>query len=278
MTPIFCSHGEVPKEVMAPATIGDCFYAIITARRIAETFNMVVVVLSDATLATSQQPFPRPVFRDSWMAPPPDQSAVPVGARPYDWDDTTGLARRFVPGQPGGMHTLTGLAHDRDSHVAYDADSNEQALRARSLKLAALQKTLTVPPVVGEATGDLLVIGWGSTKGAIEEAVAAMRAEGHQVSSLHLRFLQPLPPGIKEIMQGFAQVMTIESNWSDRPGDAMIDENNRRYSALAMLLRARYLVDVDCFSEVRGQPIRPSTIRRAMSEKLAQVPGKVATR
>jgi 2-oxoglutarate ferredoxin oxidoreductase subunit alpha len=141
-----------------------------------------------------------------------------------------------------------------------------------------LQKTLTVPPVVGEATGDLLVIGWGSTKGAIEEAVAAMRAEGHQVSSLHLRFLQPLPPGIKEIMQGFAQVMTIESNWSDRPGDAMIDENNRRYSALAMLLRARYLVDVDCFSEVRGQPIRPSTIRRAMSEKLAQVPGKVATR
>jgi 2-oxoglutarate ferredoxin oxidoreductase subunit alpha len=93
-----------------------------------------------------------------------------------------------------------------------------------------------------------------------------------------LRFLQPLPPGIKEIMQGFAQVMTIESNWSDRPGDALIDETNRRYSALATLLRARYLVDVDCFSEVRGQPIRPSTIRRAVTEKLARVPGKVATR
>jgi 2-oxoglutarate ferredoxin oxidoreductase subunit alpha len=123
-----------------------------------------------------------------------------------------------------------------------------------------------------------LLIGWGSTKGAIEEAVAALRAEGQQVSSLHLRFLQPLPPGIKEIMQGFAHVMTIESNWSDRPGDALIDETNRRYSALATLLRARYLVDVDCFSEVRGQPIRPSTIRRAVTEKLARVPGKVATR
>jgi len=277
MTAIFGSHGDAPKVVMAPATIEDCFYSIITARRIAETFNMVVVVLSDATLATSQQPFPRPVFSESWMAPPFDQSAVPEGARPYDWDDSTGLFRRFIPGQPGGMHTLTGLAHDRDSHVAYDADSNERALRARSLKLAALQKTLTAPPVHGDATGDLLVIGWGSTKGAIEEAVDAMRAEGHRVSSMHLRFLQPLPPGIKEIMRGFEQVMTIESNWSDRPEDAIIDDTNRRYSALAMLLRARYLVDVDCFSEVRGQPIRPSTIRRAVSAKLARVPGKVAT-
>ena len=277
MTAIFGSHGDAPKVVMAPATIEDCFYSIITARRIAETFNMVVVVLSDATLATSQQPFPRPVFSENWMAPPVDQSAVPEGARPYDWDATTGLAHRFVPGQPGGMHTLTGLAHDRDSHVAYDADSNEQGLRARSLKLAALQKTLAAPPVHGDATGDLLVIGWGSTKGAIEEAVDAMRVEGHRVSSTHLRFLQPLPPGIKEIMQGFEQVMTVESNWSDDPESAIIDDTNRRYSALAMLLRARYLVDVDCFSEVRGQPIRPSAIRRVISRKLERVSGKVAT-
>ncbi|OFW41822.1 MAG: 2-oxoglutarate oxidoreductase [Acidobacteria bacterium RIFCSPLOWO2_12_FULL_67_14b] len=277
MTAIFGSHGDAPKVVMAPATIEDCFYSIITARRIAETFNMVVVVLSDATLATSQQPFPRPVFSESWMAPPVDQSAVPERARPYDWDATTGLAHRFVPGQPGGMHTLTGLAHDRDSHVAYDADSNEQGLRARSLKLAALQKTLAAPPVHGDATGDLLVIGWGSTKGAIEEAVDAMRVEGHRVSSTHLRFLQPLPPGIKEIMQGFEQVMTVESNWSDDPESAIIDDPNRRYSALAMLLRARYLVDVDCFSEVRGQPIRPSAIRRVISRKLERVSGKVAT-
>lgn len=277
LTAIFGSHGDAPKVVMAPSTIEDCFYSIITARRIAETFNMVVVVLSDATLATSQQPFPRPVFSESWLAPPVDQSAVPDTARPYDWDDTTGLSRRFIPGQPGGMHTLTGLAHDRDSHVAYDADSNERGLRARSLKLAALQKTLAPPPVVGEESGDLLVVGWGSTRGAIEEAVGSLRAEGHKVSSLHLRFLQPLPPGIKEIMQGFTQVLTIESNWSDRPDDEIIDDSNRRYSALAMMLRARYLVDVDCFSEVRGQPIRPSTIRRAVREKLARVPGKVAT-
>ncbi|MCX7144120.1 MAG: 2-oxoacid:acceptor oxidoreductase subunit alpha [Proteobacteria bacterium] len=268
MTAIFGSHGDAPKVVMAPGTIEECFYAIITARKIAETFNMVVVVLTDAGLATSQQPFPRPHFSETWMAPPIDQSPVPEGAKPYDWDDTTGLARRFIPGQPGGMHTLTGLAHDRDSHVAYDAEINEQTLRFRSLKLAAFQKTLKAPTVFGDAKGDLLVVGWGSTKGAIEEAVESLRAEGKKVSSLHLQFLQPMAPGIKEIMQGFKKVMTIESNWSDKPEDKIIDESTRRYSSMAILLRSRFLIDIDCWSEVKGQPIKPGTIRRVMLEKL----------
>ncbi len=260
MAAIFGSHGDAPKVVMAASTIEDCFYSVITARKIAETFNMVVVVLTDASLATSQQPFPRPQFSEAWLAPPIDQSELPAGALPYDWDATTGLARRFIPGQPGGQHTLTGLAHDRQSHVAYDADVNEQSIHARSLKLAALQKTLKAPPVFGEASGDLLIIGWGSTKGAIEEAVEIERAAGSRVSSMHLRFLQPLPPGIGEAMRRFKKVITIEANWSDRPGDEIIDENNRRYSALAILLRSRFLVDIDCWSEVKGQPIKPSTI------------------
>ena len=268
MSAIFGSHGDAPKVVMAASTIEDCFYSVITARRIAETFNMVVVVLTDASLATSQQPFPRPQFDAAWMAPPADQSAVPEGLKPYDWDAATGLARRFIPGQPNGMHTVTGLAHDRESHVAYDPDINEESIHFRSLKLAALQRTLEAPPFFGPPQGDLLVIGWGSTKGAIEEAVESLQREGRKVSSMHLRFLQPLPPGIKEAMSGFKKVMTIEGNWSDRPEDQLIDETNRRYSALATLLRARYLVDVDCWSEVRGQPIKPATIREALRRKL----------
>ena len=124
------------------------------------------------------------------------------------------------------------------------------------------------PPVFGDPTGDLLVVGWGSTKGAIEEAVALLREDGRKVSSMHLQFLQPLPPGIKEIMRGFTHVMTIESNWSDRPDDTIIDESNRRYSSVAILLRSRYLVDVDCWSQVRGQPIKPRTIRRVLLDKL----------
>jgi 2-oxoglutarate/2-oxoacid ferredoxin oxidoreductase subunit alpha len=271
---IFGSHGDAPKVVMAPSTIEDCFYSIITARRIAETFNMVVVVLSDASLASSQQPFPRPKFSESWMAPPADQGPVPEGVEPYDWDPATGLARRFIPGQPGGMHTLTGLAHDRASHVAYDPEINQEGIRSRSLKLAALQRTLKAPPVFGDPAGELLVVGWGSTQGAIEEAVSALRSEGRKVSSLHLRFLQPLPPGIKEILQGFRKVMTVEGNWCDRPGDEIIDESNRRYSALALLLRARYLVDVDCWSEVRGEPLKPARIRRVLLQKLDSREGR----
>jgi 2-oxoglutarate ferredoxin oxidoreductase subunit alpha len=268
---MFGSHGDAPKVVMACSTIEDCFYSMITARRLAETFNMVVVVLSDAALSTGQQPFTRPEFDPNWLAPPIDQNPVPEGAKPYDWDPVTGLSRRFVPGQPGGMHTLTGLAHDKGSRVAYDPEINEQGLRARSMKLATLQKMLTPPPVFGDRTGDLLVVGWGSTKGAIEEAVERLRAEGHKVSSTHLQFLQPMQPGIKDILRGFRRVMTIENNWADDPRDPLIDESNRRYSALAMLLRARFLVDVECWTENRGRPIKPGTVYAAIRDRLAQM-------
>jgi 2-oxoglutarate ferredoxin oxidoreductase subunit alpha len=265
---IFGSHGDAPKVVMAPCSIEDCFYSVITARKIAETFGMVVVVLSDASLSTAQQPFPRPVFSDDWLAPPVDQTPVPPAVKPYDWDPVTGLSRRFQPGQPGGMHTLTGLAHDRASKVAYDPAINEEGLRMRSLKLAALQKTLKAPPVIGGDDGDLLLVGWGSTMGAIEEAVTRLRREGLAVSSMHLRFLQPMPSGIREILKRFRHVMTIEGNWSDKPEDELIDEDNRRYSALAMMLRSRFLVDIDCWSEARGQPIKPGDICRVAKDAL----------
>jgi 2-oxoglutarate ferredoxin oxidoreductase subunit alpha len=269
LTAVYGSHGDAPKVVLAPCSIEDCFYSVLTARKIAETFGMVVVILSDASLSTAQQPFPRPRFSEDWLAPPVDQTPVAPGAKPYDWDPDTGLSRRFQPGQPGGMHTLTGLAHDRMSKVAYDPAINEEGLRARSLKLAALQKTLKPPPVVGGEDGDLLLIGWGSTMGAIEEAVGRLRAEGLAVSSMHLRFLQPMPSGIREILARFGQAMTIESNWSDKPGDALIDEDNRRYSALAMMLRSRFLRDIDCWSEARGQPIKPGDICRVARQALA---------
>jgi len=139
----------------------------------------------------------------------------------------------------------------------------------RSLKLAAFQKTLKPPKVYGAAQGDLLVIGWGSTKGSIEEAVDRVRKDGLKVSSLHLKFLQPMASGIKEIMQGFKQVMTVEINYSDSFEDEIIDENNRRFANLAWLLRARYLVDIDCWSNVHGQPMKPGSIERMIKDKLS---------
>ena len=268
---MFGSHGDAPKVVLAASSIEDCFYSVITARKIAESFHIPVVLLSDASLATAQQPFPRPEFSEDWLAPPVDQTPAASGARPYDWDPVTGIATRLVPGRPGGMHTVTGLAHDRDSHVAYDAGSNEDGLRHRSLKLVALQKTLQPPEVFGDPNGELLIVGWGSTKGVIEEAVDRLRDEGRRVSSLHLRFLQPLPPGIKAIMERFDSVLTVEANWSDRREDELVDDENRRYSALAMLLRSRYLVDVDCWSEARGQPIKPATVCNVVRERVERM-------
>jgi 2-oxoglutarate ferredoxin oxidoreductase subunit alpha len=127
---------------------------------------------------------------------------------------------------------------------------------------------LKQPKVNGDEEGEMLVVGWGSTKGAIEEAVERLRVEGRKVSSLHLRFLQPMASGIKEILQRFEKVLAVEISWCDDLADEMIDESNRRYSNLAWLLRARYLVDVDCWCEVKGQPIKPGSIERAIRERL----------
>jgi 2-oxoglutarate ferredoxin oxidoreductase subunit alpha len=269
LTSLYGSHGDAPKVVMAAASIEDCFYSVITARKIAETFNTVVVLLTDASLATAQQPFPRPQFSPDWLAPPVDQSAVPAGALPYDWDAVTGIARRFVPGQPGGAHTVTGLAHDRASKVAYDPDINEEGLKHRSLKLAALQKTLRTPEVFGPAQGELLIVGWGSTRGAIEEAVERARAEGLAVSSLHLKYIQPMASGVRDILRGFKRVMTVESAFCDNPEDALIDADSRRYAPLATVLRSRYPIDIDCWGQARGQPIKPGSIVQVIRKQLA---------
>lgn len=265
---LFASPGDAPHVVIAPATIEECFHAMVTARRIAETFRMVVMVLSDANLATGMQPFRRPEPVPEWFAPPPDLSPIPDGLRPYDWDATTGLSRRFIPGAPGGMHTTTGLAHDESSRVAYDSETNQRSSTMRSRKLAVLASTLQPPEVQGDAEGDLLVVGWGSTKGAIEEAVERARAEGLRVSSVHLRFLSPMEPGLREIFGRFRRVMTVEINYSDEPGDPYITADTRRYGQLAFLLRAHTLVDVDCWTRVLGEPLRPGAILRAVRAHL----------
>ena len=268
LSTIFGMPGDAPKIVMAPATIEDCFYSVITARKIAETFRSLVVILSDANLATGQQAFLRPKFRKEWQAPPIDQSPLPKGTKPYDWDKTTGLSTRSIPGQLNGLYTLTGLAHTGAGAVAYESGVNQEGCRYRSLKLAAFQKTLKTPDVFGDPEGDMLVVGWGSTKGAIEEAVTRARKDGLKVSSMHLTYLQPMASGIREIMARFKQVITVEINFSDDLADELIDEDNRRYASLAWLLRARYLVDVDCWSNVHGQPIKPGAIERMIRSRL----------
>jgi len=270
---LYAQPGDAPRVVIAPATIEECFHLVVTARRLAELFRMVVIVLSDANLATGVQPFARPVLDPRWQAAPPDLSPVRERQRPYDWDPDLGLSPRIIPGQPGGMHTVTGLSHDEDSHVGYSPDVHERGCIMRSRKLAVLQSTLRPPEIYGDPEGELLVVGWGSTKGAIEEAVERARTAGHKVSSLHLRFLSPLEPGLAEIFGRFRRVATVEINYSDRLGDPYITKENRRMGQLAWLLRAHTLVDVDCWTRVPGQPLRPKGILEGI---LSMMPGGAA--
>ncbi len=265
---LFGQPGDAPHVILAPATIEECFHVMITARRIAEQFRTVVMVLSDANLATGVTPFRRPTVDARWQAAPIDLAPVGEGGRPYEWDLETGLSRRFVPGQPGGMFTLTGLSHDERSKVAYSSGIHQHSSTMRSRKLAVLQSLLVPPPVHGEAEGDLLVIGWGSTKGAIEEAVDRVRDEGLRVSSLHLRFLSPLEPGLTEIMRRFGQVIAVEINYSDPPDAPYITSENRRRGQLATLLRAATLVDIDSWTRVPGEPLRPESIAGAIRDRL----------
>jgi 2-oxoglutarate/2-oxoacid ferredoxin oxidoreductase subunit alpha len=269
---LFGPPGDAPKIVLAPSTIEECFHSMVTARRLAEAFRALVVVLTDANLATGVQPFPRPVLDPAWQGSPPDLSPVPPGARPYDWDPRTGLSQRFVPGQQGGAHTVTGLAHDEASKVAYDPVVHQRGSTMRSRKLAVLQQMLRPPVVNGPDSGDLLVVGWGSTRGAIEEAVERARAEDLSVSSLHLAFLSPLEPGLRGIFDRFARVMTVEINYSDEVGDPFITEESRRRGQLAWLLRAHTLTDVDCWTRTIGEPLRPGAIVRAIRSRLPTVP------
>jgi 2-oxoglutarate ferredoxin oxidoreductase subunit alpha len=265
---LYGQPGDSPKVVIAPSTIEECFHFMITARKLAESFRMPVIVLSDANLGTGQAPFPYPEPSEEWLSPPIDQGPWREGVPPYAWDDETGLSARPVPGQPGGAYVLTGLAHDEKSHVAYESATHERATVMRSRKLAALQKTLKPPKVYGQERGDLLVVGWGSTRGAIEEAVDRLREEGRAVSALHLHFLSPLEPGLRQIFDRFERVMTVEINYSDDPDDPLIDADSRRYAQLAWLLRAHTLTDVDCWSRVLGQPLPPGMIEAAIRERL----------
>jgi 2-oxoglutarate ferredoxin oxidoreductase subunit alpha len=197
-----------------------------------------------------------------------DQTPLHDGYKPFDWDPKTGLSKRPIPGQKNGMYTLTGLAHNEQGKVTYQSDINQHGSAMRSRKLATFGSTLKPPTVNGDPEGDILLVGWGSTYGAITEATDRLRKEGHKVSSVHLRFLSPMEPGLKEIFSKFKKVMTVELNYSDDPNDPLITPENRRYSQLAWILRARTLVDIDCYSNVHGRPLRPGKIIEQVKQEL----------
>ncbi|HEC17330.1 MAG TPA: 2-oxoacid:acceptor oxidoreductase subunit alpha [Sedimenticola sp.] len=271
LSSLYGMPGDAPKVIMAPATISECFHFIITARKLAEAFRTPVFVLTDANLATGVQPYDRPDPQAEWLSAPIDQSEWDKNVPAYDWDEETGLSPRPIPGQPGGEYVLTGLAHTRRSCVAYDSMSNQTGCNMRSRKMAALAATLQKPEIYGDKEGDILVVSWGSTMGAVQEAVDRLRKEGRKVSNVHLRFLAPLEKDLKEIFSKFKKVMTVELNYSDDPEAPLINDATRRYAQLANILRNQTLMDIDCWSIVQGAPLQPGVIHDAVLGRLEKL-------
>lgn len=271
LSTLYGMPGDAPKVIMAASTIAECCSMVVTARKLAETFRTPVVVLTDANLATGVQPWARPELTRDMLAPPLDQSEWDQSVAPFDWDEKTGLSQRPIPGMPKGEYIMTGLSHTKHSKVSYESAENQYTHSMRSRKLGTLQSTLTSPKIHGDESGDMLVIGWGSTWGAITETVDNLREKGNKVSSIHLRFLSPLEPGLKEIFSRFKKVITVEVNYSDDPDAPMVTDENRRYAQLATILRVQTLVDVDCWSVVYGHPLQPDLIEGALQKRLDQL-------
>jgi 2-oxoglutarate ferredoxin oxidoreductase subunit alpha len=235
----FGSHGDAPRVVLAPANVEDCFYSAIEAVNLARKFNVPVILLSDQAIATRIEAFAEPNLEQVCQDISPDFSPVP-DYRPYDLSAPDGVTQRVVPGtriMSGRYPIASGLEHDEFGHPTGSPKLHMQMTAKRRKKLQALATTLPTPKVYGPPEGNILLVGWGSTQGPIREAVDRGRAAGHSVSSLHIKHLSPLPPGLENIFSGFNHVLVVEMN----------DEGLYGYGQLAGLLRARY-----CDPNIRG--------------------------
>jgi 2-oxoglutarate ferredoxin oxidoreductase subunit alpha len=254
-------NGESPIPIIAPRAPGDCFYAAIEAARIALESMTPVILLSDGYIANGAEPWHVP---DLAAIPPiepgfateangVDAKGQPVFL-PYLRDPDT-LARPWAkPGTAGLQHRIGGIEKARDTGaVSYDPANHEEMVRTRQAKIDGIVRDIP-DLVVDDPNGDarVLVLGWGSTYGPITAAVRRVRAAGRPVAQTHLRHLNPFPANLGEVLQRYDRVVVPEMNLGQ----------------LAMLLRAKYLVDVHSYSRVRGLPISLSELARDLEVEI----------
>ncbi|WP_433499357.1 2-oxoacid:acceptor oxidoreductase subunit alpha [Sphaerimonospora sp. CA-214678] len=251
---MFGRNGESPVPVLAPATPADCFDMAIEAARIALKYRTPVMLLSDGYLANGSEP-----WRIPDVAELPDIS-VEFATTPNDADGTTflpfkrdedTLARPWaVPGTPGLEHRIGGIEKaDGSGNISYDPDNHDRMVHLRQAKI----DNIDVPDLaVDDPTGDakVLVLGWGSTYGPIAAGVRRARTEGHKVAQAHLRHLNPLPANTGQVLRAYDKVLLPEINLGQ----------------LAMLLRARFLVDVIGYNRVRGLPFKAAELATVIQE------------
>jgi 2-oxoglutarate ferredoxin oxidoreductase subunit alpha len=235
----FGGHGDAPRVVLAPANVEDCFYLAIEAVNIARKYSVPVFFLSDQGIATRIEAFPEPELEKICQDISPDLTPV-ASHKPYDLAAKDGVAHHVKPGTQildGKYPIATGLEHDEYGHPSGSPKLHVQMVAKRRHKLQALATTLPQPKIYGPPEGNVLLVGWGSTEGPIREAVDRSRAAGDSVSSIHLRHINPLPPGLENIFSGFNHVFVVEMN----------DEGLYGYGQLGAVLRARF-----CESKIQG--------------------------
>jgi 2-oxoglutarate/2-oxoacid ferredoxin oxidoreductase subunit alpha len=252
MQALYGRNSESPVVVLAPQTPGDCFFIAYEAVRLAVKYMLPVIVLSDGYLANGSEP---------WLIPDPKAlPEIPVkfrtdpeGFLPYLRDQAT-LARPWVrPGTPGLEHRIGGIEKaDRSGNISYDPDNHDHMVRTRAEKVRRVGQEISPTAVNGPESGDVLVAGWGGTYGAITAAVEEAQAEGKAVASVHLRYLNPLPPDLGQILRQYRRVLVPEINSGQ----------------LVRVLRAEYLVDAVGFNRVRGLPLASQEIYEAITQLL----------
>jgi 2-oxoglutarate ferredoxin oxidoreductase subunit alpha len=230
MQAIYGSHGDAPRVVLAPRTVEDCFYTAIEAAKIAREFSTPVIILTDQALATRIEAFDEPDLAKLMIEAPPDLSRRDENFKPYPLD---GQTRHAPPGSvmgSGKYPTVTGLEHDELGHPTANPALHSQMTAKRREKIKAVAATYKAPPVFGDQSGDLLLIGWGCTFGPIHEAVGRLQASGVKVGHLQIRHIHPLLPDLDKIFARYKNIRVIEIN----------DEGLYGYGQLATLLRARF--------------------------------------
>jgi 2-oxoglutarate ferredoxin oxidoreductase subunit alpha len=254
---MFGRNGEAPLPILAPATPGECFDLAIEASRIALKYMTPVVYLTDGFLGNGAEPWRIPDVGGLPDISRPNHTD-PVSFRPYARDPET-LARPWaVPGTPGLEHRIGGLEKaDVTGNVSYDPDNHDRMTRLRAEKVARIARDIPDLEVFGPSEGDLLLVGWGSTYGAIRSAVERLQAAGRSVAHAHMRHLNPMPANTETVLRSYRRVIVPELNLGQ----------------LRLLIRAAYLVDAEGYNVVRGKPFRISDIQRRAEETLDAMRG-----
>jgi 2-oxoglutarate ferredoxin oxidoreductase subunit alpha len=249
---LFGRNSEAPVPVLAAATPGDCFWIALEASRIALKYMVPVIVLSDGYLANGAEPWRVPDLAELPEIPVKFRTE-PEGFMPYLRDPKT-LARPWaIPGTPGLEHRIGGIEkQDVTGNVNYEPLNHERMVRQRAAKVEAVVQD--VPDVVpaGDAEGDLLLVGWGSTYGPIKAALHAQRGKGRKIGHAHLRYLNPLPRNLGELLQRYKKVLVPEMNMGQ----------------LLWLLRAKYLVPAEGLNKIQGKPFTQREIETRIEEVL----------